>query len=174
MNAAKIEAAISELAFQAFDAAEFPFAFLAAFGNKDTTLKRLRTGNFRVINIKVSERDHVQPRLPNWTNGFPCVNGGLFSGPTCVPCFTRMARTYLMHAGNLNWKQINPAIFGSMIQAVADDEQWFLVPLHVMDEAVWRIRDGSITAALHDPGTAQLVGQGIGLAAFAPPRAKTG
>ena len=42
MNAVEIEAAISELALQPFDAAEFPFAFLAAFGNKDTTLKRLR------------------------------------------------------------------------------------------------------------------------------------
>ena len=45
MNAVEIEAAISELALQPFDAVEFPFAFLAAFGNKDTTLKRLRTGN---------------------------------------------------------------------------------------------------------------------------------
>ena len=45
MNAVEIEAAISELALQPFDAEEFPFAFLAAFGNKDTTLKRLRTGN---------------------------------------------------------------------------------------------------------------------------------
>ena len=45
MNAVEIEAAISELALQPFDAQEFPFAFLAAFGNKDTTLKRLRTGN---------------------------------------------------------------------------------------------------------------------------------
>ena len=40
MNAVEIEAAISELALQLFDAAEFPFAFLAAFGNKDTTLKQ--------------------------------------------------------------------------------------------------------------------------------------
>ena len=45
MNAVEIEQAISDLAFQPFDAAEFPYAFLAAFGNKDTTLKRLRTGN---------------------------------------------------------------------------------------------------------------------------------
>jgi hypothetical protein len=45
MNAVEIEQAISELAEQPFEAAEFPFAFLAAFGNKDTTLKRLRTGN---------------------------------------------------------------------------------------------------------------------------------
>jgi hypothetical protein len=38
MNAVEIEAAVSELAMQAFDAADFPYAFLAAFGNKDTTL----------------------------------------------------------------------------------------------------------------------------------------
>src|SRR5450631_2621486 len=44
MNAVEIEEAISALAEQAFDAAEFPFAFLQAFGNKDTTLKRLRKG----------------------------------------------------------------------------------------------------------------------------------
>ena len=71
-----------------------------------------------------------QPRLPNWANGFPYVNGGLFSGSTDVPRFTRMARTYLLHAGNLNWKQINPDIFGSMIQAVADDEERGALGMH--------------------------------------------
>lgn len=45
MNAVEIEQAISDLALQPFDATEFPYAFLAAFGNKETTLKRLRTGN---------------------------------------------------------------------------------------------------------------------------------
>jgi len=45
MNAAEIEEAISDLVLQPFDAAEFPFAFLTAFGNKDTALKRLRTSS---------------------------------------------------------------------------------------------------------------------------------
>ena len=45
MNAVEIEQAISDLALLPFDAAEFPYAFLAAFGNKDTALKRLRSGN---------------------------------------------------------------------------------------------------------------------------------
>ena len=44
MNAVEIEEAISTLAEQPFDADEFPYAFLFAFGNKDTTIKRLRTG----------------------------------------------------------------------------------------------------------------------------------
>ena len=44
MNAVEIEEAVSTLAERPFDAAEFPFAFLEAFGNKATTIKRLRTG----------------------------------------------------------------------------------------------------------------------------------
>ncbi len=44
MNAVEIEEAISKLAEQTFDAEEFPFAFLQAFGNKETALKRLRKG----------------------------------------------------------------------------------------------------------------------------------
>jgi hypothetical protein len=44
MNAVEIEEAISALAAEPFDVAEFPFSFLEAFGNKDTTIKRLRSG----------------------------------------------------------------------------------------------------------------------------------
>lgn len=36
--------------------------------------------------------------------------------------------------------------------------EWFLVPLHVIDEAVQHIRDGSITNMTYDPKTARLVG----------------
>jgi T5orf172 domain len=34
--------------------------------------------------------------------------------------------------------------------------EWFLVPLHVIDEAVQRIRDGSITEVVYDPKAARL------------------
>jgi hypothetical protein len=36
--------------------------------------------------------------------------------------------------------------------------EWFLVPLHVIDQAVQRILDGSITDMVYDPQTARLVG----------------
>ncbi|MBH2035140.1 MAG: class I SAM-dependent DNA methyltransferase [Pseudomonadales bacterium] len=85
---------------------------------------------FRAMNIKLAERASAEPRLPSWANKFPYVNGGLFSGSTEVPRFTRMARTYLLHAGNLNWQKINPDIFGSMIQAVADDEERGALGMH--------------------------------------------
>ncbi len=45
MNAVAIEEAVSALAEQPFDAVEFAYAFLEAFGNKATTIKRLRSGN---------------------------------------------------------------------------------------------------------------------------------
>ncbi len=85
---------------------------------------------FRAMDVRVADRGDAQPRLPHYANGFPYVNGALFSGDTATPRFTRMARTYLLHAGGLNWKQINPDIFGSMIQAVADDEERGALGMH--------------------------------------------
>ena len=303
MNAVEIESALSDLALQPFDAAEFPFAFLAAFGNKDTTLRRLRAGNNNTSDVPggVLQRNNIHiavcaagavgatlkalraspattkarakfilatdgltleaedlaggetiaaeyPKFPDhfgfllplagistikeikdnpidvratgrlnklyvellrenpdwgaddkradlnhfmarlvfcffaedtdifngeglftqtvvqfsepsgsnthevmeaiframntqhtartaqnfrpWADQFPYVNGGLFSGSTAVPRFTRMARTYLLHVGSLKWREINPDIFGSMIQAVADDEERGALGMH--------------------------------------------
>lgn len=83
---------------------------------------------FRAMNLKTAERQ--QAGLPRWAAEFPYVNGGLFSGSTDVPRFTRTARAYLYQAGQLNWKEINPDIFGSMIQAVADDEERGALGMH--------------------------------------------
>jgi hypothetical protein len=44
LNAVEIEEAVSLLAEQPFDSENFPYAFLEAFGNKETTIKRLRSG----------------------------------------------------------------------------------------------------------------------------------
>jgi hypothetical protein len=91
---------------------------------------------FRAMNVSTrhnglpDNRHRQAARLRPWADQFPYVNGGLFSGSTEVPRFTRMARTYLLHAGSLNWRQINPDIFGSMIQAVADDEERGALGMH--------------------------------------------
>jgi hypothetical protein len=45
MNAVEIEEAISALTEQPFDGGEFPYLFLQAFGNKETTVRRLRAGS---------------------------------------------------------------------------------------------------------------------------------
>lgn len=91
---------------------------------------------FRAMNVSTrhegvsDKRYRDTANLRPWADQFPYVNGGLFSGSTEVPRFTRMARTYLLHAGTLNWRQINPDIFGSMIQAVADDEERGALGMH--------------------------------------------
>lgn len=46
--------------------------------------------------------------------------------------------------------------FGHPVQP----EEWFLVPLFVIDEAVARIKDGSITGYIYDPQAAKLVKSG--------------
>ena len=78
---------------------------------------------FRAMNTRAKAENREAGDIPRWAAPFPYVNGGLFSESTVVPRFSRIARSYLLHIGNLDWKKVNPDIFGSMIQAVADDEE---------------------------------------------------
>lgn len=83
---------------------------------------------FEAMNIKISERktEHVAP----FANVFPYVNGGLFAGNLEVPHFSRIARSYLIAAGNLDWQKINPDIFGSMVQAIAEEGERSHLGMH--------------------------------------------
>ena len=53
----------------------------------------------------------------------PYVNGGLFRDHYDIPQFSTKARRMLIQAGTLDWKDINPDIFGSMFQAVIDPDE---------------------------------------------------
>ena len=84
---------------------------------------------FRAMNMR--REDRAAPDLPAWAMNFEYVNGNLFSGSTETPRFSKIARSYLLGCGrDLNWKLINPDIFGSMIQAVADDEERGALGMH--------------------------------------------
>ena len=83
---------------------------------------------FRAMNTKIIDR--ATSNIKRWADGFPYVNGGLFSDSTETPRFTKIARSYLLHVGKLDWTKINPDIFGSMIQAVADDEERGALGMH--------------------------------------------
>ncbi|WP_374309185.1 class I SAM-dependent DNA methyltransferase [Methylocella sp.] len=83
---------------------------------------------FQAMNTKGPDR--AASKIPRWADAFPYVNGGLFSGDMDVPRFSKIARSYLIHIGNLDWKKINPDIFGSMIQAVAEDEERGTLGMH--------------------------------------------
>jgi N-6 DNA Methylase len=86
---------------------------------------------FRAMNTPNGER--AQANVKAWANAFPYVNGGLYrsdDGVMDCPRFSKMARSYLLRCGELDWKQINPDIFGSMIQAVADDDERGSLGMH--------------------------------------------
>lgn len=95
---------------------------IAQMSSKDSSnTHEVMSTLFRAMNTK--KEDRAAAKIPRWADDFPYVNGGLFSGNMDVPKFSRIARSYLLHVGGLDWTKINPDIFGSMIQAVADDEE---------------------------------------------------
>lgn len=65
----------------------------------------------------------VLDTLPDLYKVFPYVNGGLFKDRYPIPILSRRARTLIINCGEYNWREINPDIFGSMIQAVITPEQ---------------------------------------------------
>ena len=73
---------------------------------------------FSVLNEK--ERS---PQMSEFLKVFPYVNGGLFKEKIPIPKFSKKSRRIIIECGSLNWKEINPDIFGSMIQAVVHHSQ---------------------------------------------------
>lgn len=94
----------------------------------DSNTHQVMEAIFRSMNIKPADR--AASDLPNYAIQFPYVNGGLFAESTEVPQFNQIARSYLLGAGHLDWQDINPDIFGSMIQAVADDAERGSLGMH--------------------------------------------
>ena len=74
---------------------------------------------FEVLNTPEKERYN----LPAYLQAFPYVNGGLFRPPFQTPNFSRRSRQAIIDSGELQWKEINPDIFGSMFQAVVSVDQ---------------------------------------------------
>ena len=70
--------------------------------------------------MDVERRDSDVPRI---ISQFPYVNGGLFSKHIAIPRMSAKARRILLECGELDWQDINPDIFGSMIQAVVNPEE---------------------------------------------------
>src|SRR5690554_1528981 len=80
---------------------------------------------FKLLNTPVDKQhtdpDFALPLWGSWKGHY--VNGGLFRDDIECPKFSRKARQILIDSGELDWSEINPDIFGSMIQAVADPSE---------------------------------------------------
>lgn len=94
---------------------------------------------------------------------------GAHRDPTYLLADVEVVATYKLHNVNrIRLENIFHRLFGAaQLDLTIEDRfgnpvkprEWFLVPLHVIDEAVLRIRDGSITDVVYAPDTARLVGQ---------------
>lgn len=73
--------------------------------------------------VRLNTHDEDAGALPRYVRDFPYVNGGLFREDLEVPRFSRRSRDLLLGVCTLKWSEINPDIFGSMIQAVSDPEE---------------------------------------------------
>ena len=82
----------------------------------DSYLNRL----FEVLNTNKKDRGE----LPDYLAQYEYVNGGLFANTMASPRFSTKSRKMLIECGSeLDWSDINPDIFGSMIQAVVHPDQ---------------------------------------------------
>lgn len=82
-------------------------------------LKEYLGAFFAVLDRPTEQRTGVRAHFLQ----FPYVNGGLFRDPIQIPVFSARSRRAIIDAGLLDWADINPDIFGSMIQAVVDTEK---------------------------------------------------
>ncbi|MGV1048178.1 MAG: DNA methyltransferase [Solirubrobacterales bacterium] len=81
---------------------------------------------FDVLNTEESKRIGY----PSHLLGFGFVNGKLFERHSSAPRFTAKARALVLDCGTLDWSQINPDIFGSMMQAVVHPGQRESLGMH--------------------------------------------
>ena len=167
MNAVEIEQALSDLAAQAFDGEEFPFLFLAAFGNKGTTIQRLRKGDSNASDLPggVLQRNHIHIAVTEHGQVGRALTS-LKASPK-----TGQAKAKFILATDGKTLEDEELATGDVIFAPAHldltiedrfgkpvkPREWYFVPLQAIDEAVNRIRDGAITKYVYDPKSARLV-----------------
>lgn len=88
--------------------------------NKDASdIQEYLKDLFAILNLPSTERATNKTYLQQ----FPYVNGGLFKDVLEIPKISVKARTLILDCGRLDWKAINPDIFGSMIQAVVTTDK---------------------------------------------------
>lgn len=73
--------------------------------------------------MTTADDDAVRSQWAKPIADFPYVNGGLFRERIPIPTLSRRTRILMLKCGEYDWREINPDIFGSMIQAVVSPNQ---------------------------------------------------
>ncbi|MBR6981606.1 MAG: class I SAM-dependent DNA methyltransferase [Prevotella sp.] len=88
-------------------------------------LSQYLNDTFNIMDVSLRHSD-----ITSIVKQFPYVNGGLFSKHIQIPAMGARARKIIIECGELDWKDINPDIFGSMIQAVVNPEERASMGMH--------------------------------------------
>ncbi len=99
-----------------FDAAQFTNSVMSLTRDDGSDTSTVLAVLFSAMNTPEDRRG----KMPEYANRFRYVNGGLFKEQTPIPNFSKRARRLLKECGELHWRDINPDIFGSMIQAIVE------------------------------------------------------
>lgn len=75
---------------------------------------------FQVLDTPEDERGNLRPEI---LRVLPYVNGGLFSENLRMPDFSKLAHEQLLDACAFNWREVSPAVFGSLFQTVMQPKQ---------------------------------------------------
>ena len=97
-----------------FEQGQFTRALASLTLEDGSDLRGVLERLFEVLGTPVADR----APLPAYLSDFDYVGGSLFAERTGTPAFSGRARSIILQSGELDWSEINPDIFGSMMQAV--------------------------------------------------------
>lgn len=101
----------------------------------------------------LAERE-PRPAKGSLYEGTPYANGGLFVHPTQVHLEVEELET-LMQTCNLNWRQVEPAIFGAILQgALGRDKQWALGAHYTAEADIMKV----VKPTVIEPWSARIEG----------------
>lgn len=129
-----------------FEKDAFETAVRRSTGADGTDLATFLQGAFLHMNTKREER---RPETKGWSK-LPYVNGSLFEEAMSMPALDGRCRKLLLDCAGLNWKLINPDIFGSMLQAVVDVDKRGDLGMHYTSPAnIMKVLEPILLDALH-------------------------
>jgi len=99
-----------------FEKDAFETALQRSTKTDGSDLREFLEGTFAHMNTAPEHRDGP---ARGWSK-LPYVNGGLFEEKSRSPALDGRCRKHLLDCARLDWRDINPDIFGSMLQGVVD------------------------------------------------------
>lgn len=129
-----------------FEKDAFETAVRRSTGADGMYLAAFLRGAFRHMDTK---RDERPPVTKGWSK-LPYVNGSLFDEDMPTPALDGRCRKLLLDCAGLNWKLINPDIFGSMLQAVVDVDKRGDLGMHYTSPSnIMKVLEPTLLDPLH-------------------------